>query len=667
MPLPTPMSLPITPLSMPVSLPVVFYPEPGEILASYITRLSEANGFSNPAEFVACYMTHATAYGQLHNWQIIDDRLPFKSFYDSLSLNIPMYQLYDMLTLINVYGAAFHSFKQFRVYYEAFYKPEGYSMPSGTQKTDVIIRPRICPVCFKEKRIILKGHNLDGVTVCTEHRIPLLELKMRKKQYDHPNMLLEDNYKPISVIDMEQELQFAIYAEKFLLLAPDITKSMLYDFLENEYGYFNRWKADFMYAGFKETIRTIMQLCPSFEEFKTNIQKYAVCNYDASFYKNSGFTLQSPIKNNLVQVKCNKCGTSFITNSWAISKGFGCPHCEKDIPLFDRMEKIVDIYGDHEYKLLSLEGPRMKIQHTCGRVINKSICEYLGYKSTCLCELKQKQVKTLMERNPIRLDIPGITYLGHSKTIKDGHFRCDVCGREFIRHISTIRSTKSCPLCKAEERMRDSVDQMVGDRFTVIRYPTVDNKTVTLRCSCCGQQFTTEYRNTHLQKMENSKRSTQKPYMCPNCYTDQKMSSKDLLNEIRASFPPLSSITTDDILHIPSISQLAANQGNNYVLQKIYRLYHTGRLIKTDRGKYKIPEKPPAEAPDPNMQVLSIIKKYYPNQEFALFQIRSLPETKDLSIGKSDRYVNSVVQRLTAQGYLIRVWGGVYKINETNK
>lgn len=487
-------------------------------------------------------------------------------------------------------------------------------------------------------------------------------------QYFSGDIMDPQFYRPLEIdsAEFERSLIYTTYAFQYLQLSPDMTKHMLYDFLAKEFDYYNPHVYNFIKN--TDSIKLIMKYCPDFEDFQKRVENYAGCPYDETHFENQGYQVISPIKNNLIQLRCKKCHTEFITSVWAINNNIGCPRCIADIPQFDLMSNIVQAYGNDEYKLLDIQGPNLKLQHSCGKESTKRISQFFAHKTYCTCESARHGRKRHIERQPKNLEIPGLEYLGRVDTIRKGRFRCKKCGRTFVRQIENLKDSDSCPLCKKEKNKREATDYLVKDTFTVMRYPSIENNTVKLKCNKCGHVFEEKYVRISREKIERGIGNSMNQYVCPVCMQSEKIYAQDILAVIRSKFEPSSIVSTSELLLIPQLHDLASKYGNNYVYNKIRRLCDTGRLIRINKGVYQIPEKASAEPPwDLHKKIFRIIERDFPESVFSRKDLIRIPEIQEIIFGKGKNYLSYVLTILVKKELIQRVKHGVYVINAQEK
>ncbi len=522
-------------------LPNIVLPEDGELLISWILRLAIANGFSNIATFVNEHMYGSPGY-QL---SIIDERLPFSKLYNSLGLDIPMWELFDRVSMVPRIGPFYTDFKTWATYHSSFYKPFGYTFPvKASMVSSSLIRPRICPICWKENQIMWQKHNFPGVTVCPDHGVPLLEYHLKKARYDHKNLLDLSSYVPLQADDSERELEISKYIVDFSERRYDISKEkiylFLYDYIDPNPRYLNGRKMRDGFGLYEGCIK-IMSMFPDLNELDKILQEYITIP-DKEEISRLGYDLISPPKFNRLELKHRKCGTDFISNYKSIVDGFGCPCCSAKKSDFAKVKNIVDKKSSGKYKLISLEPrARMNIRHSCGSIKNIRISDWISYMPACTgCDEARKKSDRARIHNRVKTRSNG--KLIFIKKLKHGlnEYQCTVCGRTFSAYDSSFRERPFCRYCEEEKNMKKKVDKQVSGTLSVVKYPSNEDRNVILHCSVCDEDFSAPFRNLSGQVYRNGDgtvSSHMPTYRCPICGVTKNKKVGKVYRIIKEHFP----------------------------------------------------------------------------------------------------------------------------------
>lgn len=563
-------------------------PEKDELNISWQNRLALCNGYTNVCQFLGRYVDKKL--GQ--SIQIVDDRIPFPLFYKNLRLEIPMYSLFDSVSLIRSYASVYNPIKTLRILMETFYRIYDYSfMANSNNRAYEIIAPKICPICWKEKQIIYKSHNLQGVKVCKTHGVPLLMYEMKKRTYNRTGTSLFnlESYSAITVSNIENELDYAKYAAKFAESKFDFTKGDLYQFLSAKHDFYERHPSRFWNEGFSfETlIGFLMTNYPDITDFARVMKEYTTFPPDESFYRKEGFTLMSPSLNNYVQLSCQKCGSDIITTSWAIKSGFGCPCCDSGKEHRELAEIIVSKYSNGKYKLVSYESAKnITLKHCCGATKTTTLSNFLSHLKLCKnCEARFVIGKSYSKRHKVQFDETKFELVG-SKSGYMKIWRCKKCGRVFQYTPSMLRKRNACPICAKEQKMHESMDSQCSGKFEILRYPTIEDESVKLKCLNCGYKFEDIYRNKCLRKLTGEKLSREKYYICPACHEIYSITASQVKDLIKKYYKPGQEFSITDIKKREEIGH-----SNTYIVNsKLHYLVKLGVLRNTSIGRFILVE-----------------------------------------------------------------------------
>lgn len=392
-------------------LPIIIKNERDELLYGWLTRLSDANGFSNLRAFVNAYIAPNSSESEksrrVLKYDLLED---FENIYEALGLNVSKADLFLRTGLFPYYALFMTEAQQADIIDEAFLNNEKTSL-SAVTKTKMISSLNLCPQCMQEdkKRIgrfyYHRAHQLPGVTVCEKHGCVLCQYK------GIPMHEGDENPRTEELAATERAFPFAKYSKALLDMdvnanAEDLIsvlrmklealrlnkyedfKSAIRANLTNcisEYDIGRLWRSIYKDAYFlstKNAVWLLMWLFPTTDELKTALEKVHHDLPVNNALKQHNCTLLHKEDHGIMELQ-HKCEYVLCITRKEFLNDWSCPVCEKSGEVLpskqrnhkfddDDFKKIIrDLTGD-EYTLVGKfkdMNTRVDIRHnTCGNV-----------------------------------------------------------------------------------------------------------------------------------------------------------------------------------------------------------------------------------------------------------------------------------------------------------
>lgn len=649
----------------PISPSNILLPQIGETYISWLIRLAQANGFSDPRPFLNRYVKKDEGF----NLSCIDDRLPVKGIFGRLDLDMSLLDFYSLFAMTPKIAPFMTDLAINSVYLKSFYEPYGYEIPfKASTVSGIMIRSKICPECWKENQMILQEHNYDPqIKVCARHGIPLMELQLKKGFYNHKNLLDLSDYQTLEVEDLEAEIRLSEYIKRFAEKNYSLTRKEMYRFIYRNIEPNSNLLRDRKIRdgfGLYEGCRRIMAKYPNPDVLDDLLQPYLI-RIDETKIQQMGFELLSSISCNCISVRHKKCGEEFITSYGAITDGYGCPCCDKDKDSFKKVSDLIRFKSEGSFTLKTmLPKTTVEIVHTCGTAKKITLVNYLGYTPECTgCSEYRKKQDAARSRNLVFRKSEGkLEYVGQVGRNRK-KYKCVVCGRTFDLNNNTFNVEGFCRLCKEEEEMKKKIDKQLENKpdLKVIRYPTIENKTVRILCTNCDEPFDYPYRNISGYTYNNSKPNKRiDAYNCPICsYSIHKKNGR-LYKLIKEKF-------TDRPFTVAEVNRISSEYYRNSsfrVLMKKNLIRKVGTVKKTQ----VVFALPGVEAKITGQilykkWLLEIIRKHFkPGQVFTSEDLEKLPELIELGINR--KILRSKLGVLVKETNTKRVKSGIFVLGE---
>ena len=392
-------------------LPIIIKNERDELLYGWLTRLSDANVFSNLRAFVNAYIAPNSSESEksrrVLKYDLLED---FENIYEALGLNVSKADLFLRTGLFPYYALFMTEAQQADIIDEAFLNNEKTSL-SAVTKTKMISSLNLCPQCMQEdkKRIgrfyYHRAHQLPGVMVCEKHGCTLRQYK------GIPMHEGDENPRTEELATTERALPFAKYSKALLDMgvnanAEDL-RSVLRMKLEalrlnkyedfksavranltnciSEYDTGRLWRSIYKDAYFLSTenaVWLLMWLFQTTDELKTVLEKVHHDLPVNNALKQHHCTLLHKEDHGIMELR-HDCGHVLCITRKEFLNDWSCPVCEKSGEVLpskqrnhkfddDDFKKIIrDLTGD-EYTLVGKfkdMNTRVDIRHNaCGNV-----------------------------------------------------------------------------------------------------------------------------------------------------------------------------------------------------------------------------------------------------------------------------------------------------------
>lgn len=506
-------------------LSVLIPPQEDEILYSFFSRLSEANGLHSIAYFINGYLHIRRKSGHISGLVIPYDPLEYYSaFTESADTNEDWVQFYLDHTIYP--GMAPFLRKELQTHTINLAFRDRHTFPGLIAPLSGEFRElHMCPECQKED-IAAHGfwyyhrqHQMPGVVVCPKHHVPLQKYTGRQN-----HELTDDSFEPLpaDVSHRKGDAAYAEFAEAFLkadlqtdymslceairrkIKSDDLT-SKSYPLLDADFkkqgishlfgeSIEHLLKVSFSLRGYSN-IPTCMALLMYLFDTPAELEQWLPSNadFDNEFFnaqKQGGYTLDSPYRRTIVQMRADN-GESFTTTPFGFLEGWREP--SRDIGKTDaqKYQEIFDNLAKGDYQLLTpFSGmqKKVKIRHlACGQVLDFTARSFLEDGRRCPCEYKvsQSEARQKIEaNNGFRM----VRFINTSEPviiehIDKGHtFACNY--RDFLLNPYC----RAChPAVRTDRSYREEVRDLVGNEYTVTgKYKDKDTR-VEIRHNACGK------------------------------------------------------------------------------------------------------------------------------------------------------------------------------------
>ena len=149
-----------------------------ELLYSYLLRLAEANGFTNPKIF----FNHRGIFPDKDDTKLRLDSLEDIGFLlPRLSSYYTGAEIIADHTVLPAYLPFMSKVKQYLTVNAMIRKKRDYPNIVGHIMAGYIDDIYVCPDCLKEGHYLRRGHHLYGVKACHKHRKPLMKIIKNRK------------------------------------------------------------------------------------------------------------------------------------------------------------------------------------------------------------------------------------------------------------------------------------------------------------------------------------------------------------------------------------------------------------------------------------------------------------------------------------------------------
>lgn len=392
-------------------LPVIIAPKNDETTASWIRRLTLANGFDNTEEFAQQFICDSDIANE-QRFKAMLGTEDFISLYKAL--NLQGVSMWDFYMKTSCYGgiAPFLSDARQTHYLNTAFRLGASNNSIVSASNSLTSELRFCPLCKKEDEVAggwyyHRAHQMPSIKVCYKHGSILRRFTGKF------GTELSASPQSVSCTNTENswEQDFAVFAKELLDAAPDIsaenTKAAVLREVKcqgfyapaSEYAKLNTALKDAgvyvsslsrlfvqMYDMNYVAIDDLMRLCwflfgtaGKFISACKQVQKPTV-----PLQLPEGYTACSPYHRNIMEFE-HSCGTRFCINPIGFMNGWQCPVCDGAMSLQQQYEKVVRWTGHGDYtvegKFKGMEQPMLETlyRNTHG-IIDQlvGLCMYLN-------------------------------------------------------------------------------------------------------------------------------------------------------------------------------------------------------------------------------------------------------------------------------------------------
>ena len=505
-------------------LPVIIVPKNDETTASWIRRLTLANGFDNTEEFAQQFICDSdiASGSRFKNLKGTED---FISLYRALNLqDISMQDLYMETSCYGGVAPFLSDARQTHYLNTAFRL--GMSNDSIVNASNSLTSElRFCPICKEEDKAAgswyyHRAHQMPSVKVCYKHGCVL------RRFTGKTGTELSKNLSNVVCTNKGYlgEQEFAVFAKKLLDAAPDVSAedtkaavlrevkrqgfyapasdyAKLNTALKNAGVYISNLSRLFlqMYDMNYVAIDDLMRLCwflfgtaDKFISACKQVQKPTV-----PLQLPEGYTACSSYHRNIMEFE-HSCGTRFCINPAGLMNGWQCPVCDGAMPLQQQYEKIVQWAGHGDYtvegKFKGMESPVI-LRHKCGRTIHRPARDFVYDGARCICE----SIRTFEEMQAKIQSYGDFELLKYDPKTERVQIHHKGCGRNFEIGYAKFLKVPVCKVCQPairnNETFKREIKELVGDEYELVgEYSDKDTKVV-LRHNRCGTEQ--EYKVAH--------------------------------------------------------------------------------------------------------------------------------------------------------------------------
>ena len=439
-------------------IPNIILPLPDELFGSFIERLASFNGCS-PYELLECYAGISNSSAQStytmdsceHPERLIKALDLDCSVLDFLSQTSILPALYPLMTPL--------------MQDKTFHQITGEHRLLG-RLTPLVMDTYYCPSCQQEDidtygvAYIHRSHCLPGIKCCHKHHIPLINCKSGKTTTTYvtdvdikyanffANFLshwINTNYQ-----DLYEALVPLIKVAHDLGELPEATYN---SYFKNGLKEFTRRLAPkSTYIAYPSLVMLIMLLFDSFEDFNNYITNY--------------IATEPP----LIEHTCSDCHTVYFDTPHAISMGWLCPHCSKDMTDTEYVSRYVSSCTNDEYQLIgSFDGmmkPLSLYHKKCGETIPIRARSFIHQGARCDCE-HYNTFDSISKNLPDNFELLHFTGNTNDPII----VKSADCGHVFPAHYHKLIKYPGCKECQkqyaSENGYKKSVQDLVGDEYTL--------------------------------------------------------------------------------------------------------------------------------------------------------------------------------------------------------
>lgn len=490
-------------------LPVIIAPKNDETTASWIRRLTLANGFDNTEEFAQQFICDSDIANE-QRFKAMLGTEDFISLYKAL--NLQGVSMWDFYMKTSCYGgiAPFLSDARQTHYLNTAFRLGASNNSIVSASNSLTSELRFCPLCKKEDEVAggwyyHRAHQMPSIKVCYKHGSILRRFTGKF------GTELSASPQSVSCTNTENswEQDFAVFAKELLDAAPDIsaenTKAAVLREVKcqgfyapaSEYAKLNTALKDAgvyvsslsrlfvqMYDMNYVAIDDLMRLCwflfgtaGKFISACKQVQKPTV-----PLQLPEGYTACSPYHRNIMEFE-HSCGTRFCINPVGFMNGWQCPVCDGAMSLQQQYEKVVRWTGHGDYtvegKFKGMEQPII-LCHKCGRTINRPARDFVYDGARCICE----STRTFEEMQDKIQSYGDFELLKYDPKTERAQIRHSSCGRNFEIGYAKFLKVPVCKVCQPairnNETFKREIKELVGDEYELVgEYSDKDTKSST--------------------------------------------------------------------------------------------------------------------------------------------------------------------------------------------
>lgn len=505
-------------------LPVIIATKNDETTASWIRRLTLANGFDNTEEFAQQFICDSDIANE-QRFKAMLGTEDFISLYKAL--NLQGVSMWDLYMKTSCYGgiAPFLSDARQTHYLNTAFRLGASNNSIVSASNSLTSELRFCPLCKKEDEVAggwyyHRAHQMPSIKVCYKHGAILRRFTGKF------GTELSASPQSVSCTNTEDswEQDFAVFAKELLDAAPDIlaenTKvavlrevkrqgfyapaseyAKLNTALKNAGVYIPNLSRLFvqMYDMNYVAVHDLMRLC--WFLFGTADKFISACKQvqkpQVALRLPEGYAACSSYHRNIMEFE-HSCGTRFCINPAGFMNGWQCPVCDGVMPLQQQYEKIVQWAGHGDYmvegKFKGMKSPVI-LRHKCGRTIHRPARDFVYDGARCICE-STRTFEEMQDKIQSYGDFELLKYDPKTERVQIHH---KGCGRNFEIGYVKFLKVPVCKVCQPairnNETFKREIKELVGDEYELVgEYSDKDTKVV-LRHKRCGTEQ--EYKVAH--------------------------------------------------------------------------------------------------------------------------------------------------------------------------
>ena len=492
--------------------PICIQPKKDEFLYGWLLRLAAANGFScypdNVHTFTHFYFYKHEPVAKTNGTAPLDRMFNLDNICDEYSQIQCFPNLETIIHNMTIFPAIqpFLSEKEQTKRFMVMLREKQESVLDFSYMKSTVSKLHVCPQCMK--RDVAKygeayyhvWHQFPAVRVCPVHKCCLMTIKTPGKGFLNGKELPEMEEEKLTG-SFEFELRIAqlmyelykkpqggslentIVAAKKVMVDRGYKSKLKYadivSDMKREGTLFRpdmeKW-IDLFLQG-KTVLENVIYFCVFLFKNSETLKKY--CNHEkirkdiwrtTSFKKD--YTLVSTSRHFLT-LQCKTCGSVFHTISYALSRGFGCPECEKELSDEQILEKHIKCVGDGNYVLDGeIQGKNfIKIRHTtCGKSKKELPREIMYGIKPCKCEqrLTEKKIQECVDGGLKRFVL--VSYEENGKNCKVV-IRDKICGESFSADLKTFQRNRHCRVCESRgaffsnDQFQEEMELLTGDEY----------------------------------------------------------------------------------------------------------------------------------------------------------------------------------------------------------